>query len=326
MATLKDIALLSGVATSTVSEVLNDKPRSLKMTKETKTKIFSAAKKLNYTPNITARGLKTGRSMQIGLFVTDFAGSILPYLIQGIENVLYANGYTATLYMYRSKNDIMDRINTIKQRHVDGILLFPRPEISPSIFHKVFADYPVVTLTRKIGDSNIPCVKVDAEEIEYLAAKYLLTNGHKKIAFRCSGSRTGSGCLKAIAEFGLSQNTVEFTTGPGSFEDGREFFRKIYPRQDITGVFAYNDTCAAGMIYEAAVNGIRIPERMSIIGCNNMPIASQIFPKITTVNQPKEEQGAEATKMLLSMIESGNECHDKILRPDLIIRDSTRAL
>jgi DNA-binding LacI/PurR family transcriptional regulator len=125
---------------------------------------------------------------------------------------------------------------------------------------------------------------------------------------------------------GLSRDAVHFIYTQWGFESGKEIFRKIIQQGDITGVYCYTDNCAAGMVYEAAVMGIKIPERLSIVGSNDLPIASQVFPQITTVSQPKEQQGAEAAKMLLDMIENKNTGSDKMLRPELIIRNSTLAI
>lgn len=324
MVTIKDIAFSSGVAASTVSEVLNYKPRSLKVTAATKKRIFDAASKLNYTPNIVARGLRTGRSMQIGLLIDRIEGSIFPNIIQGIEDVLYSRGYSAMFYVYRSKEDLIKRAMLLKQKQVDGILLYPDTRIPVETFQNLLKDYPVVTFAKKLRNSNIPCVKVNGEEIGYLATKHLFESGHKKIAFYCKkGHSRQKGCLRALTEMGLEQDSVHFIFTQWGFEQGRKDFRKIIQHDDITGIYTYTDSCAAGMIYEATAMGIKIPERLSIIGSNNLPIASQVFPPITTINQPKEEQGAEAAKMLLDMIENKHPGTDKMLQPELIIRDST---
>jgi LacI family transcriptional regulator, galactose operon repressor len=327
MVTIKDIAYSSGVGVSTVSEVLNYKPRALKVTEATKKRIFKAARKLNYTPNIVARGLRTGRSMQIALLIDRIEGSMFPYIIQGIEDVLYARGYSASFFIYRSEQDLVKRARLIKQRQVDGILLYPDTRIPVETFRDLLKGYPVVTFAKKLHDSNIPCVRVSGEEIGYLASKHLFESGHKKIAFYCKKDHSREkGCLRALAEMGLKKNSVQFIYRQWGFEQGREFIREIVKHDNITGVYAYTDTCAAGMIYEATALGIKIPEKLSIIGSNNLPIASQVFPQITTVSQPKKEQGSEAAKMLLGMIENKNICSDKMLRPSLIVRASTASI
>ena len=327
MATIKDIAFSSGVAASTVSEVLNHKPRALKVTAATKKRIFDAALKLNYTPNTVARGLRTGRSMQVGLLIDRIEGSILPNIIQGIEDVLYARAYSAIFYVYHSKEDLIKRAMLLKQKQVDGILLYPDTRIPAESFQNLLKGYPVVTFAKKIQGSNIPCVRVDGEEIGYLATKHLFESGHKKIAFYCKKDHSRQkGCLRALAEMGLKQDSVHFIYTLWGFEQGREVFREIIQDDDITGIYSYTDICAAGMIYEATAMGIKIPGRLSIIGSNNLPIASQVFPRITTINQPKEEQGAEAAKMLLDMIENKHTGTDKILHPELVVRDSTTTI
>jgi LacI family transcriptional regulator len=328
MATIKDIARFSGVAASTVSEVLNSKPRALKVTEATKKRIFDAALKLNYTPNIVARGLRTGRSMQVGLLIDRIEGSILPNIIQGIEDVLYARGYSAMVCIYHNEKDLLARAKLLKQKQIDGILLYPNIRIPVKTFEDVLRSYPVVTFAQKLENTDVPCVNVDGEAIGRLAAKCLFENGHRKIAFCCGDEKClrRKGCLDALKELGLPPDSVDFMYSMWDFETGRKAFRDILKKKNITGVYAYNDICAAGMIYEANTHGIKIPERLSIVGCNDQPIASQVCPQITTVSQPKEEQGVEAAKMLLDMIENNIAGTDKILEPELIVRTSTAAL
>lgn len=327
MATIKDIALNSGVAASTVSEVLNYKPRAKKVSEATKKRIFEAARKLNYTPNIVARGLRTGRSMQIGLLIDRIEGSIFPYIIQGIEDVLYARGYSGTFYIYRSEQDLVERARLLKQKQVDGILLYPDECIPSETFQTLLKDYPVVTFAKKLQNSSIPCVKVNGEKIGYLATKYLFELGHSKIAFFCiKGKSREKGCRKALNELGISEDRVEFLYLPHGFEEGRKAFREILEMPEVSAVYAYSDHCAAGMVYEANLMGIKIPDRLSIVGCNNLPISSQVYPPITTINQPKSEQGSEAARMLLDMIENKSIGYDKLLAPDLIERQSVKSV
>lgn len=324
---MKDIAREAGVALSTVSNVLNRKPAAIKISEKTQTRIFAISKQLNYVPNVIARGLSTGRSMQIGLLTPRIEGSLYPFIVQGIEDVLNGQGYSVVLCMYNSEVELKDRAAHLIRKRVGGILIIPRLDFPTEIYLDTFKNLAAVTITGKFQGSSIPCVKVDGVEIGYQAVKHLLELGHRNIAIcDCGELDRREGAKKALREFRVPSEHVKIFSDTMTFERGREIFTKIIDDGNITGVYAYNDQAAAAMIYEATSLGIKIPERLSIVGANNMPISTQVYPRISTVCQPKQEQGAEAAKMLLDMINNNKSGKDLLLRPELIVRSSTTAV
>jgi len=336
------------VAISTVSAVLNHPETTTKASPATRARICEIARKKKYMPNAFGRSLRTGRSHvvgilgQLGLFDSNTGNTLY-----GASTVLHEAGYnieltqTGQIWTLSSRihpapstetreeqcKKLADAAEKLLHRGVDGILL---AEIvndgNRDFFLKLSRRIPLIKVFAPSGTPEIPSVHTNEAQIGRLAAGCLWDAGHRDVAIL--GRRPVT--VETIKEFwqyhGCLDRVRHYPDGTFFFEDGRAVLHHILQEEpQITGIFAYNDTHAAGMLYEAQKCGIRIPERFSIIGVNNLEISEQLYPRLTTIALPAVQQGEKAAELLLDLI-SGKTVHDCILEPSLICRESVRAL
>lgn len=338
-ATIYDVARMAGVSVASVSYAINDVK---KITPETKQRIFECIEKLNYKMNSAARCLSHGDSRLIGVALPitekgDNPGILLnnPFyseFISGIESVTSAKGYDILISSIESDRKYKD---WAQSRGLDGIILV-------GIYPKTIYD--------EIRELHIPIVLNDAyetyaldfhrvmiqdEEGGYMAAKYLIDLGHKRIAF-VSGSiqnspinsRRYAGYRRALEEAGLSATEDLLFICPADYNGGYAAAQKIV--QDKTGItacFADADILAIGLLKGFAESGVQIPQDISVIGFDDIQFCRLVTPGLTTIKQNIIHKGAVSAQILLEDIaDSLKEKQTVILKPELVIRQSTAPL
>ncbi|OGV49014.1 MAG: hypothetical protein A2017_15660 [Lentisphaerae bacterium GWF2_44_16] len=316
--TIKDIAKRADVAISTVSYVLNNKSGAIKASEETRRKIFRIASELNYSPSMMAKGLREGKTYLAGVMLGSISGSFVPEILQGIEDVLHKNNYNMIISSHENPEDCMARIDQLERKKIDGLISFS----GVGLEYAAGKNIPLVSLCRKSDIDGTVSVYVDEGKMGRLAAEYISGKGHRDIIV-IDGRRPK--CVDAFRKILAERNiflTDKMLLKGFSFEDGREVMRIIKKKKlKATAAFAYNDILAAGMIYEAQKQGIKIPEDISILGIDDLPVCKMVNPNITTVAQPQYEQGAKAAEILLSGI-NGTALEDTVLSPFIIERES----
>ncbi|OGV57626.1 MAG: hypothetical protein A2X49_15980 [Lentisphaerae bacterium GWF2_52_8] len=326
-ATIKDIALKANVALSTASNVLNRKGGPIKVSPGTSAKVFAAAKALNYTPNVMAQCLRRGKTYLVGVMIEDIVPNFVPELLKGIEDVLHKSGYSILLCSHgKEDKGTTSRVEFLRSKKVDGVIVMPSGISDFSVTFKSMTDkgVPMVLLGYPSCKADCPRVYVDEEKIGLIAARYLLKLGHKEIL---SMNRRRPACTVAFNKTILKNGArchYEIPEIHDNFEYGRAAIKMIVRQKlPITAVFAYNDISAAGAIYEAQQQGINIPSDISILGVDDLPICKMVYPNITSVSQPKNEQGIVAGKTLVDLMEGKPKTdRDIVLTPRLIERDS----
>lgn len=344
MTTIKEIASEAGVSISTVSYVLNHPDRTDKASKETRKRILETARKYRYKPNVMGRGLRTGRSFTVGILgQLGLYDSNIGNTIYGASEILRSAGYNLELTQtgrmwqlndripleadhdspaqYRRK--LAEAVERLLTRGVDGILLAEVvTEQNMDLFLDLAERIPMVKVFAPSGCPEIPSVYVDPAQIGVLAAEHLWELGHRHILIL--GGRAGAeanivDCWKKAG----AENLVKRLPDCRSFEDGREVLRRILQEMpEVTGIFAYNDNNAAGILYEAQRMGICIPEQLSVIGVNNIELSERVYPRLTTVELPAIRQGEAAGELLIALMK-GKSATDSILSPRLIRRESS---
>lgn len=324
--TIKEIAQRANVAISTVSYVLNNKSGAIKASPETREKILNIAKELNYTPSIMAKGLREGKTYLAGVMLDKINSSFVAEVLQGIEDVFHRNNYSMILSSHDGPEDFKERLSQMERKKIDGLITIKLQgdkylEICNEFLKK---NIPIVSGCIRTTLHGIPSVYVDEAKIGSVAAEYIFNSGHRNVLIANSGRPK---CLDAFRFFwtgkGLDLPDKSFMNGYFTFDDGKEIIRKIKSdnlHPDV--VFAHSDNLAAGMIYEAQKFGIKIPEDISILGIDNMPICTMVNPSITTVAQPQYEQGVQAAELLLSRTHGNVELKDIVIDPFLIERES----
>ncbi|ACZ41745.1 transcriptional regulator, LacI family [Thermobaculum terrenum ATCC BAA-798] len=332
MATIKDVANMAGVSVSTVSHVING---TRPVDPATEEKVREAIKILNYRPNLIARGLRRRVTHTIGLLVPDNSNPFFAEMARAIEDAGFRSGYSVIL----CNSDLSDAkqsnyIDVLLAKQVDGILFISSGNRPEPVRRVLSAGVPLVVVDRDLGTLPVDQVMVDNEQGGYIAGKYLADLGHKHIACIAGPSDVTpsamriAGFRQALAEAGIELPEDRVVRGDGRFEGGERAMNELLEKGiDMTAVFAYNDLMAIGAIGAIRRKGLRVPDDISIIGFDDIPIAQAMVPAITTIAQPIEELASTAVGLLLERIkDKGKQITRVVLPTSLVVRESCRSV
>jgi LacI family transcriptional regulator len=329
--TIDDVAQLAAVHKATVSRALNAQTRD-QVNVETLKRVKRAARQLGYVPNAMARGLRTSRSMTIGVIIPDLMNPIFPPIIRGIEHVLQPRGYTVLVANTDSHDDVeVSAFESLLQRRVDGFILATgRLDEQPIVDDATAADVPIVLVNRDAGPGHYPLVSGNNASGIASAITHLVELGHRHLVhlagpLNFSTSRARSEAFDAAAHTaGVQFSTIHVESL--TIQAGCSAADDLLARPDArpTAIVAGNDLVALGVIRRLRAHGLRCPEDVSVVGFNDMPFAEDFWPPLTTIHMPLREIGAEAARLLLHGIESGEQEEATLTLPvSLVVRGST---
>ncbi|EGU38586.1 ribose operon repressor [Vibrio ichthyoenteri ATCC 700023] len=329
MATMKDIAKLACVSTSTVSHVIN---QSRYVSEEIAERVNRAAQQLNYSPSVLARSLKTNRTKTLGMLVTTSSNPFFGEVVKGVERSCYQKGYNLILCNTEGDQERMTTsISTLLQKRVDGLILMCSSLEGEHI--EIFDQYPdVPVVVMDWGPMLFASDKIQDNSLRggYLAAKYLIECGHHDIGCitgplnRYQAQMRYEGYKRALNEEGLEFHPNWIIEANFECDGGYDAFNRMYQKGPLpSAIFVCNDMMAMGVINAANEKGIAIPEELSIIGYDDIQIAKYMSPSLTTIHQPKYRLGQAAVETLLSKLEKNNDEAQVIqLEPTLVERSS----
>ncbi|MCO7070303.1 substrate-binding domain-containing protein [Vibrio cholerae] len=333
MATMKDIARLAGVSTSTVSHVIN---KSRFVSDEIAERVNNAAQQLNYAPSALARSLKMNRTKTIGMLVTTSTNPFFGEVVKGVERSCYHQGYNLILCNTEGDNQRMKAsINTLLQKRVDGLLLMCSTLEGErlDVFDR-YPDIPIVVMDW--GPILFASDKIQDNSLQggYMAAKHLIECGHKEIGcitgplIRHQAQMRYEGYKRALAEAGIAINPDWIVESDFECEGGYQAFEKLYQRGKLpSALFVSNDMMAMGVIQAASKRGLRVPDDLSLIGYDDVHIAKFMTPALTTIHQPKYRLGKAAVDTLLYRLENPDTTAQVVqLEPTLVVRSSVCSL
>ena len=327
MATMKDIARLAQVSTSTVSHVING---SRFVSDEIREKVMRIVVELNYTPSYIARSLKVKRTKTIGLLVTATNNPFFSEVMAGVEQYCQKNQYN--LIIATTGGDakrLQQNLQTLIHKQVDGVLLM----CGDSRFQadmELKVPLPLVVMDWWFTELNADKILENSERGGYLATKSMVDAGHQKIGIITGNLRKSvaknrlQGYKKALSEANIVLNPDWIVESHFDFEGGIVGAQKLLALSDRpTAIFCCSDTIAIGA-YQAIQNqGLRIPQDISIMGYDDIELASYLFPSLSTISQPKAELGKLAVEALLQRIQEPNENYRTlVLEPTCILRES----
>ncbi|ENM6579767.1 substrate-binding domain-containing protein [Vibrio alginolyticus] len=334
MATMKDIAKLAGVSTSTVSHVIN---KTRFVSEEISERVNNAAKELNYyAPSALARSLKVNRTKTIGMLVTTSTNPFFGEVVKGVERSCYQKGYSLILCNTEGDNERMRQsINTLLQKRVDGLILMCSSLEGERI--DVFERYPdIPVVVMDWGPMLFTSDKIQDNSLRggYLAAKYLIDCGHTEIGcitgplIKHQAQMRYEGYKRAMNEAGLEFNANWIIESDFECEGGYQAFKKMAQRGALpSSIFVSNDMMAMGVINAANELGIKVPDDLSIIGYDDIHIAKFMSPSLTTIHQPKYRLGQAAVETLVRKLdEKSTEAQVVQLEPALVERKSVKRL
>lgn len=311
MVTIKEVAQLAGVSTSTVSRALSGR---IPVDAETKNKVLAAVEKLGYRPNALAKGLKEGKTNTIGLIIPNIRNPIFPAVARGVEDVARKNGYTVILCNTDENLEVeLDYLDKLQKRWVDGLIFATAKEESGHILKLRAQGFPVVLLVRKMKDS-IDAVVADNYGGGYKAACHLVEKGCTRIAV-INGSmeidlyrERLEGFKDALRDRGILLEEGLVITGIADNRDGYEAMLSLLDKPgEIDGVFAANDSKAIGAVKAVRDRGIKVPGSIKIIGFDGLEASEIIEPPLTTIVQPTYHMGARAAQRLIKLMDAGGE-------------------
>lgn len=328
--TIYDIADKLEISVSTVSRALHDDRR---ISKEVTERVKNAAAAMGYTPNTAARSLRTGKSNTVGLIVRDINDEWYASIVPSIEKNCASNGLGLLLCNADNRPEGENfYIKILRQRRVDGILILTPVHPTQDAYIEASKLVPMVLVDLLTDDPKINTVSVDHTMGAYTAAKHLIDLGHKEIAFMIGPINLSSslayidGYKQAMLDSGFQWKEDHLHIGPQTtIDEGQKAFQKFWqlnPRP--TAVASGSDFMAAGLMRTAQKSGVRVPEDLSIIGYDDIPLSSLLSPPLTTILQDKEKLGEEAIRLLLESMKPGKKEYLMVtIPPKLVVRDST---
>lgn len=323
-----DIARAAGVAPSTVSRALRDHPR---ISPERRAAIQTLARQMGYRPSQVARSLVTGRTRILGAVVTDVTDPFVAEVLKGVETAGRQAGYSVLFATsHRDPAQELAAARILLDRQVDGLIVISSRASGQYADLLGEGNPPLVLVNNELPGPNVFSVRMDNQGGACQAITYLRELGHRRIGFIAGpeGGRSSQerleGYRQGIAANGLRVADELIVTGSGLPEDGaRALAALLRLPEPPTAVLCYNDLTAIGLLAAAHAAGLRVPDDLSIIGYDNIPLSAYTIPPLTTVDQPKETMGRLAVEICLAAL-NGERPANAVLAGELIVRGSAR--
>lgn len=330
-ATIADVARAAGVSIKTVSRVANNEPN---VREGTRAKVLKVIADLNYRPNPSARSLASRRSYLVGLLYDNPSTSYLVNIQEGALRASRATGYGLIIHpcVYKDPNLASELKMMIAQSKVDGLVLTPPLSDMTSVIkllEEMGMPFARVAPADR-SDTDRAIYTNDAEACAEMTM-YLHSLGHEDIAFIIGHPDHGAvaqrfdGYRAGMKQCGLTVREDAVAQGYNSFESGVTCAQQLLnSTKRPTAIFASNDDMAAGVMHTAHEMGLEIPGDLSVAGFDDIPLASYLWPSLTTVRQPIRRMAALATELLLEKLGARDNGEiDSVVKSELVIREST---
>jgi len=335
--TSHDVARLAGVSRTTVSFVLNNVP-DVSISDITRQRVQEAARKLNYHPNSAGRKLASGKACAMGLVLRQnpeqvFADAFLVQVVLGVEQAAAQQGFHVLLKPV-APDDKDGYARLIQENHVDGIILSGPRQDDAEILRLHNEGVPVILMGQLPG-SNIPYVDIDAIAGAATAVRHLTENGHRRIGLitnaplsYVSAQQRREGYLQVLTESGLTPDEALIQEGNYTPASGYKAMQTLLAQKPLpTAVFVASDVVAMGAMQAIKQAGMRIPDDISIVGFDDIPLAAYYDPPLTTIRLPAFGLGWAAGERLGRLIQ-GEKLYQKemLLETQLMVRASSTKL
>jgi len=333
-ATAREVAELAGVSRTTVSFVLNSVP-GMRISEETRQRVFEAARQLDYHPDATARRMAYGQTRVIGFVVRQspdqfFADHFLPQVLSGLSRCATAQSYHILFEPIPPGDETGTYARLVRERHVDGIVL-SGPRFDDQELLKIHAEGAYVVLMGKLPGTSIPSVDVDNIGGAHIATQHLINLGYRHIAlitnaplaYTASADRL-AGYRQTLEAAGIAYQEKFVRYGSFTPQSGFDAMSSLLTLDSRpTAVFVASDTVALGALQAIHQRGMNVPEDLALIGFDDIPLAEFMAPPLTSVHLPAYGLGWGAADLLIRLI-AGEEIRDRhvVLETDLVMRES----
>ena len=307
---MKDVAEHAGVSISTVSYVLNN---SGPVAAERRARVLDAVRVLNYTPNESARNLKRRSASTVGLVVPDLSNPFFALLAEGVERAASARGVLVVLCAPEATGET-ESLNgrLLRSQRLDGIIYLSGAATSPTSLLELTRLGPVVLVDEQLPGFNLPSVVSDNRRGAREVARHVLDQGHERVAVISgpnelwTAQQRLAGYREAFAAAGLEPDEVPIHVGDYRLSSGSELAARALagkPQDRPTALLCANDLMAIGALEYCKLVGLRVPDDLSVAGFDDLPFASLLTPRLTTVRQPARDMGQCAANLLFDLLE-----------------------
>lgn len=317
---------------STASRALDAEARAV-VNPQTVERVMRAAQRLDYSPHPLARGLRTNRTMSVGMVIPDVENPLFGPIIAGAESALGGEGYS--LLIADAGDDAFPVVDTMIRRHVDGLILATASKVDETVQILASRQVRAVLVNRQVDGVPFPAIVGDDHAGIGLVVEHLVGLGHRAIGHIAgpmnlsTGMRRCDAFLSKMQDLGYKVNAdaIEeanlFQVEPG-YRAGRVLLER---RPDLTAIVAGNDLLALGCYRAIREAGRDVGSDVSVTGYNDIPLLDLMRPSLTSVRVPYRQMGEEAAKILVAMLGDGNR--DEVdptvqLVPTLSVRGSTQ--
>jgi len=327
-ASIKDIARLAGVSHSTVSRALHNHPL---VNPETSKKILQIAQKHGYRPSAAARSLVTQRTYTIGVVVTNISDPFVAGVVNGIEEVASAHGFSVFLANANADPDQEIRVvESFEERRVDGIIVTSSRVGALYVPLLARRRVPIVLLNNQHPSQYAHSIVIDSQQGSCQATRHLIGLGHRRIAYlgdrfgRQSDTERFDGYRAALHEAGIRVSRPYVVRGDGKAEGAIAAVAGLLTLpQPPTAICCYNDMSAIGAMHRIRAAGLSVPQDISITGFDDLHISQFLNPPLTTVRQPMFEMGRMTMDTLIAMLSNRAPQQNIKVPGTLIVRGST---
>jgi len=328
-ATLRDVARLAGVSPSTVSRILNGTAR---VASEKQSAVQAAIARLDFKPNLSARSLRSGSTMTIGVLTQELESPYFTAGVRGVDVGLAGSGYAPVIVPgHWNPREEAERVHLLISRRVDAIAILGG-SLSDSEVNSFARQVPIAITDRSLRAPNVMSFEFDQVEGGRMATEHLIGLQHRRIA-HISGPRLlgdavkrSEGFMRAHADAGLAVDPRLIVEGDFLELGGVAAMNRLLDGGvPFSAVFCANDQTLYGARLALLRRGLRVPEDVSLVGFDDLPLSAYMTPPVTTVRQPLYEMGLAVAAALLGALgaaTSGPTTHPPL---SLVVRETTTA-
>ncbi len=316
--TIKDVARLAGLSTATISKYLN----GFSVKDHNRIKIENAIKALNFSVNSLARGLKTNRTMTIGVLIPRLENIFATSIVSHIERVLLEHGYSTIICDYNHNVELENtKFDFLMSKYVDGIIIMPLGLSEERVMNAMSRDIPIISIDRPMKNRECDVVLVDNMNASYNAVEQLIIRGHKEIGIICgpkdiyTAQERLKGYLRVHEDYGMQVNEDNIKFGDYEVQSGYDLMNSFMKDGgSIDAVFVTNYEMTLGAVMAINEMNIKIPDDLSFIGFDNQQLAAVIKPNLTIVVQPIRQIGECAVDLILKRLGGDKSNHPAMYR------------
>lgn len=333
--TVKDVALKAGVALGTVSRYLNGH----NLNEDTRLKVYNAIQELDYKQNFMARGIRSKKSMTIGVLISNYKEIFQTSIVSSLEHILEENNYGVMVLNYEGNNEkLYKKLQFLKERLVDGIIVFPYKtdeKINDLLKRFMAEETPVIVIDNDIPGLQTDKVLVDNISASFRAIEHLIHNNHKRIAVIAGSDESNVSCarLKGYKEclitYGIPYDMdlvrYGYYTKSGGYLAAKEL---LLLENRPTAIFTGSYHMTYGALIAIHEMKISIPGEISIIGFDYTDFSDVIVPALTSIEQPTERMGEMAADLILKRMKGNYEEYPCLCQipTRMLLNDSVKVL